>query len=199
MIDEVVNRLSGTHSKWVKKVEGLNIKQQAKKILKKSPEKERRKTTKPIPKSSSKAIVRETNIRIAKMRERFERYLVTLEARPNRETRVEREFKKTIKLTLIEVQDLMNQLRIKDHSENFYHLDKINDELDECFSILDSCLDSLEVGHNIGNHHKEENILSLQYHLYDSQQKSMTVEHRFVLGLPIDRDFRSRPRQNVSG
>lgn len=153
----------------------------------------------PVPKPplTRKAIVSAANARIRQFKERFTIYKKKTDTKGALNTRVEREFKKTINFTLIEIQELMNQLRNLPESNRAQALQQLKDDLDECCSILDSCLNSLEAGHNLGNHHKEENILVMEYRLHQKGRQQSRVETRFLVGLPVERDFRSKPRTCV--
>jgi hypothetical protein len=149
-----------------------------------------------VTKFNKKAIVGSANGRIRAQRERFKVYKRAADSLGGQATRVEREYKKTINFTLIEIQELMNKLKDLGSSSQQSILKEIKDELDECCAILDSCLNSLEANHNIGHHHREENILCVEVRLFQGWGETPKIETKFIVGTPVDRDFRSQPRRH---
>ena len=141
-----------------------------------------------------KSIVGQANQKITDLRERFKVYKRSVDSNGVVSTRVEREYKKTINFTLIEIQELMTKLRDHDDVQDQQVLKEIKDELDECCTILDSCLNSLEASHNIGHHHREENILCLEFRIFQKGSELPRLETNFIVGTPIEQDYRSRPR-----
>ena len=112
-----------------------------------------------------KAMLHTTDGRIRGMKRRFNDYKEDAARRnyigkvPSSD--VVKEYKRTIKLTLIDVQGLRNQLRSFDVEDRPWVAKKIKNELDDCFAILESCLEGLE-NEKFRMKELEENYLILE-------------------------------------
>ena len=131
--------------------------------------------------SDYKAVGRAANAKILRLKERFQKYKETNSTSSVTREDAEREFKKTIKLTLVEVQELMNKLSLQDDNERPWIISKIKDELEECFSVLDACLTGLESQHSNGRG-SEANFLVFDFLVFRGRSALPELERRFITG-----------------
>lgn len=132
------------------------------------------------------------NGRLREMRARFKDYTKSIDDQTG-VSRSHREYKKTINVTLTDIHELMSRLRGLEDSKNPATISKIHEELEECFTILDSCLRSLDAGIKAHRLAQEKNILCLEYHLF-SRRRPNRMEIRYVVGTHGDTEVRERPR-----
>lgn len=140
-----------------------------------------------------KAVGRAANAKIFRFKERFQKYKEANITSVTRED-VEREFKKTIKLTLVEVHELMNKLSLQDNNERPWIISKIQDELEECFSVLDACLRGLESQFS-GGRESDANFLVFDFLVFRGKSTLPELERRFITGVVEDPELLT----NVSG
>ena len=147
-------------------------------------EERRRSVSAVIEPLDAKKVIRSTNGKIQKMKLRFKKYKEKA-ALSGGQLDVDvsiavKEYKRTIKLTLIEVQGLMKSFAELDFEGRPWLAKNIKEELESCFVILDSCLSGLE-SQNSRIKEIEENYLILEYSTYRSDGVKK-VYRKVVLG-----------------
>lgn len=151
-----------------------------------------------IKETDVRSIVGSVFLRIQDLKERFRIYKQAADEIGCTLSPVEGEYKKTISLTLLEIRDIMNRFGALSSADCRGILFQVRDELEECCSILDSCLNSLETGQKEWKYDRGEHILYLEVRQFRGRKLTPQVEIKLIAGTPIKEESLSMERLKYS-